>query len=186
MVNVVVHANPQIEWHRRYADFFISGFRKLGVDVTVSTSKKRLAGCDVAILFGTNLWKDVEKAGGDYIHVNRKFFGSDKKSIDDVVALGWNGLNGRGTFCVDDITPDRLSGFLNSEEIKNWKTGGKQILLCGQADLGRCTKYNTLDEWYHYVRTLTDIPIKFRPHPTRGKQNSLIEKIYMMLNLLSC
>jgi len=173
MVNIVIHAKTTIPWHKRYADFFVRGFKKHGISATVTQSSRRVDKCDIAVLFGPNNWKEIEKVNKPYIQVNRKFIGNDERAAHDIVAIGWDGMNGRATFCVDETTEDRLYRFLRLEEIQAWRTAGKQILICGQADTGRCAQYTNLKTWYAHIESTAKIPTKFRPHPTKGKQNSL-------------
>lgn len=190
MLNVVVHVNRIIPWHNRWVAFFISGFKKHDINITVSSSRRRLLNCDVAILFGTNTWKEIEKLDAPYIMVNRKFFGAEIHVAGDLVALSWNGFNGKGFHCAENISHDRIYNFLDPEkEIQDWKLHGTELLLCGQADLGRCTSYKTLEQWYTKVRNITNMPMRFRAHPTRGEQISLEEdlrnvKVAITLNSL--
>lgn len=168
MLNIVVHVNRSVGWHKRYAQFFIAGFKKHGINVDVSHSITRLPNCDIAILLGPNSWKKIEDTTGSYIMVNRKFFGSDKNSADDVVALSWDGFNGHGYFCVDDVSSLRLERFFIMADLKDWNKDGNKILLCGQADLGRCKTYPNLNKWYTTVMYKPGLPIRFRHHPTKG------------------
>ena len=73
--------------------------------------------------------------------------------------------------------PERLHKFINPEEqIKEWKTSDKQVLLCGQANLGRCKAYKSLDDWYGSIKTKTK-NLDFRPHPNHGKAVALKKQL---------
>jgi len=178
MSKIVIHMRPTIPWHKRWVKFFVTGFKKHGIDVVVSSSAQVTRGCDIAILFGPNMWKAIESSGVSYLMVNRKFFGVEEHVAGDIVAMGWNGFNGPATFCVEDVSPDRLRKFLDPEkEIQEWKSGGTNILICGQADLGRCTSYSNLEKWYNQVKITVNSLVKFRSHPTRKKLIPLDEEL---------
>jgi hypothetical protein len=158
-MKVVVHHQVGIKWHKRYLEYFTEGFRKHGIRVTAS-SNPNTEPCDVAVLFGPNYWKNIERTHPQYLMVNRKFIGD----VNDVVTIGWNGLNGRGVFCVDEVNPKRLRRHIF--DIDPWRepVNGHTLLL-GQFDVGRCGKYTTLEEWYRYVRSSTGDSIAFRAWP---------------------
>ena len=174
MLNISIHINPSIPWHKRWVTFFLNGFKKHDIDATVTSSRTRLPNCDIAILFGPNAWKAIENDKRPYIMVNRKFMGEEKHVAGDIVALSWDGFNGKGYHCVKDISPDRLNKFIKpDEDIKEWKPMGNTFLLCGQADIGRSTTYKYLTDWYKNVKNSTKEPIRFRSHPTQAKINKL-------------
>jgi hypothetical protein len=168
MTEVTIHANKGLAWQRRYVDLFRRGFAKQGIFPRVSAKAQRET--EVAVLFGPNYWKPIERDGGLYIMVNRVLISTDPQHVHDVVALSWNGFNGRGTFCVDDPNDDRLDLFINpAKDVKPWRQSGEYLLLCGQADLGRCGRYSHPGEWYDYVKGTAAEPVVFRPHPNFGR-----------------
>jgi len=168
-MNVTIHANKAIAWQKRYTEFFRRGFAKHGIFASVSNKARRES--EVAVLFGPNYWKNIERDGGDYIMVNRVLITKDPQHVHDVVAISWNGFNGRGTFCVDDPAEDRLRLFIDPvKDVKPWRKEGRYLLLCGQADLGRCGRYATPGEWYDYVKGTVAEPVMFRPHPNHGQR----------------
>lgn len=173
MLNIVIHLKKSIGWHIRYLEFFKCGFERHGIKITTSQFDNRIDNCDIAILFGPNHWKNIEAVNKPYILVNKNFFGD----IDDDVTISWDGFNGLGTFCVDEVDPKRLRKFIDPDkEIKEWKTDGKDILLCGQHNLGRCTNYRNLEQWYNEFEGKIK-NLKFRPHPTKGKAIALEQQL---------
>ena len=171
---IIIHANPAIKWHTRYAEAFRNGFNRQGIKCTITSNSNYVGTGDyLPVLLGPNCWKRVEqycdKNNKPYLFVNRKFFGTDPKSIDDVVAISYNGFNGRGYFCVDEVTDDRIKQFADPDFLfKDWQEG-KFTILCGQYDAGRCPE-DHLERFYTDVR-LNAENVKFRPHPRKGKQN---------------
>ena len=157
-MKVVIH-HTNIAWQRRYLDYFITGFKKHGIIAEPTRSEHKVES-DVAVLFGPNYWKNIERTHDNYLLVNRKFIGD----VNDNVTIGWDGLNGRARFCVDEVNPRRL--LRHSFAIEPWReydVGG--TLLLGQYDLGRCGRYATLEEWYRFVRENTGAAVRFRKWP---------------------
>ena len=169
-MKIAIHANPGVQWHRRYAEYFLRGFAKHGISAAVTQSAGRERDVDVAVLFGPNYWKQVERSGEPYLLVNRVLVSKHPKHVNDVVAISWDGFNGRGTFCVGDRDHSkRLDRFISpSKDIAGWRKEGEYLLLFGQADLGRCGRYGSTSEWYNYVQDTTNETVVFRPHPNQG------------------
>lgn len=168
-MKVAIHANVGTPWHKRYAAYFMKGFKQHGIDAHIAHSNFRDSADDVAVVFGPNYFKNVERNGLPYIMVNRVLLSTHPRHVNDVVAISWDGFNGRGTFCVDDITPGRLEKFINPQkDVAGWRKEGEYMLLCGQADVGRCGKYSTVGEFYRYVEATTNEQVVFRPHPNFG------------------
>jgi hypothetical protein len=168
-MKVAIHANPGVQWQRRFAEFFKTGFAKHGIAASVTQSAGRERGTDVAVLFGPNYWKQVERSGEPYLIVNRVLVSRNPRHVHDVVAISWDGLNGRGTFCVDDIDETRLEQFISpSKDVAGWRKQGDYLLLCGQADIGRCGRYGSVAEWYRLVENTANEPVVFRAHPNNG------------------
>ena len=162
MLKIVLHATTVIPWQKRWTQFFVEGFKKHNIDIEVSSSTQKVD-CDIAILFGPNRWKNIEKSGIPFIMVNRKFFGKEEHVAGDIVALSWDGFNGEGYHCVKDIDPNRLAKFIDIEnDIKEWQLDGTEYLVCGQADAGRSNL--NLKDWYQSI----NVGNRFRPHPTKA------------------
>lgn len=175
MVKVVIHAHPSIEWQMRYAKYAVEGLKRHNVDVSVTHEQKRQP-CDVAILMGPNLWIPVERTGQPYLMFNRKFVGNDPKVVHENCAIGWDGFNGNGTFCVDEVNPSRLLKYLNPDkEFEEWQKGGKNIILCDQSNIGRSTKFATLQQFFNYVQNTSDDKVIFRKKPS-GEHNISYER----------
>ncbi len=169
-MKVAIHANAGIQWHRRYAEYLKSGFARHGIDASVTRSAGRERGTDLAVLCGPNYWKQVERADGPYLMVNRVLVSKNPRHVNDVVAISWDGLNGRGTFCVDDIDSARLERFIApSKDVAGWRKDGNYLLLCGQADVGRCGRYGSTSEWYNYITSTSNEQVVFRPHPNNER-----------------
>lgn len=168
-MKVYIHANKAIQWHKRYSQYLITGFARHGITAEVTASAGREKDCDVAVLLGPNYWKQVERSGGAYLFVNRVLLSKHPKHVNDVVAISWDGFNGRGTFCVDDIDRKRMERFIDPcRDMLGWRKQGEYLLLCGQADTGRCGLYGSTSEWYTYVQDTTNEKVVYRPHPNQG------------------
>lgn len=168
-MQISIHAKTGVQWHKRYAEFFRKGFAAHGIDARVTAAGTRDTDDDVAVVFGPNYFKGVERSGLPYLMVNRVLLSTNPRHVNDVVAISWDGFNGRGTFCVDEITPGRLDRFINPQkDVRGWRKEGEYLLLCGQADVGRCGRYSTVGEFYRYVEGTTNEEVVYRPHPNNG------------------
>tara|TARA_R110002050_G_scaffold297567_1_gene459184 strand:+ start:68 stop:892 length:825 start_codon:yes stop_codon:yes gene_type:complete len=150
MTTYAIHAAANINWQRGLAPIIKEGLSKHGVNATITSSSIKES--DVSIILGPNFWKQVE-AKGNYIMFNRKFLGFEPQDVHENVAISWDGFNGNGIFCVKDINPQRLNVYLNDEDILDWQKKPKgNLLLCEQSDLGRCTRWPSVNAWYENVK----------------------------------
>lgn len=173
-MKAIIHATG-VPWQNRYLEFFRAGFAAHGIE-TERCIFDRVTPGDIHVLFGPNYWRNCEKKYKNYLQVNRKFIGD----VNDDVAIGWNGFNGRGQFCVDELVHDRFENALDRSPIKihPWRgTGERNFLLLGQADLGRCENYPRLAEWYKRM-SIQYAPARsnFRSWP-RGAGVSLLSDV---------
>lgn len=158
-MNVVIHCK-KLPWHKRYFEYFKRGFQRHGINVFRTEQTSPHSQADIAVLFGPNYWKAVERSHSNFLMVNRKFIGN----VDDNVTISWDGYNGHGRFCVQEVNPLRLRR--HSFDIRPWQDPVLgHVLLLGQFDLGRCGRYATLQEWYDHVKANTGDKILFRGWP---------------------
>ena len=167
-MKIVIHANPGIEWQGKWARYAVTGLHKHGLKAEITSSRVPVS-CDIAILMGPNAWTACETSR-PYIMFNRKFVGSNPADVHNYCAIGWDGFNGRGTFCVDEVDPTRLEKFLKPEEFLEWKKDGQHLLLCEQSNIGRATNVRSLDQYYKLVTTNPPFPVRFRRKPI-GEEN---------------
>lgn len=146
---VIIHAN-NLEWQRRYTRHVIQGLKRHGIKAAVTNDPKRQP-CDIAILMGPNAWQRVERAPGQYLMLNRKLVGNGPQVVHENCAISWNGFNGYGTFCVDEVDPKRLERYMKENEFEDWKRNGKAIVYGEQSNVGRSTNYRTLAQYYKFV-----------------------------------
>lgn len=164
-MKIVIHASPHIEWQGRYAQHTATGLKQHGINASITPASTR-QNCDVAILMGPNAWQQIERVNQPYIMFNRKFVGNNPKTVHENCAISWNGFNGYGTFCVEQVDPKRLERYVNPEtEITAWHKDGKYLLLCEQSNTGRSRRYQSLQQFYSYVNDNALMPVKFRKKP---------------------
>jgi len=151
-MKVSIHANSRFQWQQRYAVAVKEGLSKHGIDANITSSRKRES--DISVIHGPNSYQDIEKDGGNFIMLNRKFLGFGERDAHDIVAISWNGFNGMGIFCVDEnrMSEKRLYRFLDQREIEHWSLNNDNYLLCQQQDTGRSTKFNDINKWYRHVQ----------------------------------
>ena len=152
MKKISIHASNNIPWHKRYAQAAKEGLERHGIIVNVTNSRKRES--DVAMVMGPNLFQSIEKDGGQFMIINRKFLGFNERDAHDIVTVSWNGFNGMGIFCIDQDRMDRsrLEKYLDPREIEHWSLDSDNYLLCQQHDTGRSTKFNDINKWYRHVQ----------------------------------
>jgi len=149
---VSIHASSNIPWQKRYAVAVKEGLSKHGIDANITSSRKRES--DVSVIHGPNLYQAIEKDGGNFIMLNRKFLGFGEIDVHDNCAISWNGFNGMGIFCVDQNRMDggRLEKYIDQREIEHWSLDSDNYLLCQQHDTGRSTRFDDINKWYWNVR----------------------------------
>lgn len=169
--SVAIYSTRAIEWQTRYARHAEAGLTKHGVKV-VHMQNPNPVKCDAAIVMGPNRWKAIEQSGMPYLMFNRKLIGNDPKIVHKYCAVGWDGFNGRATFCVDSIDPKRVEKFISLDQIEHWHYFGEHLLMCEQTDTGRCTDYANISHFYKKV--MNDAPpgveVKLKRKPV-GEQN---------------
>ena len=149
---VSIHASSNIPWQKRYAVAVKEGLSKHGIDANITSSRKRES--DVSVIHGPNLYQAMEKDGGNFIMLNRKFLGFEERDVHDNCAISWNGFNGMGIFCVDrnSMDGDRLEKYIDLREIEHWSLDSDNYLLCHQHDTGRSTRFDDINKWYRNVQ----------------------------------
>lgn len=152
MKKIAIHASNSLSWHKRYAQAAKEGLERHGIAVNITNSRKRES--DVALIMGPNLFQSIEKDGGEFMIINRKFLGFNERDAHDIVTVSWNGFNGMGIFCVDQnrMSEKRLDRFLDQREIEHWSLNSDNYLLCHQYDTGRSERYNDINKWYRNVQ----------------------------------
>jgi len=128
---------------------------------------------DLAVIWGVrfpNIIQGQKQHGGDYLVLERGYF----RDRMNYFSLGYNGLNGRAEFHAENSPPDRWQK--HGVKVKPWKTDGKYILLMGQVSGDQSLQAINISDWYREiiekVKSLTDMPIFFRPHPNARQQKT--------------
>jgi hypothetical protein len=160
-MNIAIHAKQSIPWQKKVALLYQNGLARHGIKAQIVDSPKRIS--DIALVLGPNFWKQIENDGKPYLMGNRKFVGFGDH-VHTTNAISWDGFNGYGRFCVKDIDETRLSKFLDVIKMHPQRKG-KYNLLCEQYDLGRCTKYGNVNQWYDEIKKF------FSPLKVRSKKN---------------
>lgn len=85
-------------------------------------------------------------------------------------SLGWNGLNGHAQFEIDDVDGSRWLRHY-SLVVQPWRTDGEYVLVMGQVPADMSVQRIDFKAWARStmarLRELTDLPVLFRPHPSR-------------------
>lgn len=154
---IIIHANTNIPWHRRYLSAFSRGFSAHSVSAS-TTAQDRYSDTDSAIhvIFANNFWQRTWKAcpRNRLVTVNRCYFGN----AHEHVAIGWGGFNGQAAFAQPQ-GPKRLSNFLLPLEPIRKAHKDTQVLVLGE-----------------YNRAAPKIGHQLRPHPQGTPNPNGLEK----------
>ena len=155
MAAVAIHYEPAVEWQRKRVDQFQVGLDALGVESMRTTSRYRVG--ELAVLFGTTFWRNIED-DGEFLLVDRASWGDP-----DYVQLVWNGHGRRG----DHKVPSDTRGREIDVDVQPWNIRGNQVILCGQTDT-YSPYYKNLEDWY------AEVPAThFRRHPAGSNPTGL-------------
>jgi len=150
----------------------LDGFKRHGIKAEWK-NKHYYKPSDLAVIWGVRFPEIIQgqKAhGGDYLVLERGYF-RDRMTY---FGLGFNGLNGHAEFHAEGSPPDRWEK--HGVEVKPWKTDGRYILLMGQVSGDQSVRHLHISDWYkeviEKVKSLTDMPIFFRPHPKARQQET--------------
>lgn len=106
----------------------------------------------------------LRRSGHEVLVFERAYLG-DRFSW---TSIAWNGLNGRGDFCLPKtITSERFEK--NFAPLTPWKTGGKYVLIAGQIIGDMSLQGKDLTKFYEEAAEklgkIHGLPVYFRPHP---------------------
>jgi hypothetical protein len=82
-------------------------------------------------------------------------------------SLAWDGLNGRGNFCLPDgAMPER---FARHFTMQDWRQDGEFVMIAGQVPRDASLQGRDLAPWYAEAAEAATaayrLPVRFRPHP---------------------
>lgn len=161
------------EEHDRVLTACAKGIRAYGVDV-ITPLVTEYVPVDIAVVFGVYK-KQVPashargKVMYEQVKAKKLTLVLEKGFIkrDDYYMAGFNGLNNRAKFNNKNSPPDRWK--LLQTAIAPMRSTGENIVICGQVPWDASVQGVDIVNWYgeliKYIRTLTDRPIIFRPHP---------------------
>lgn len=160
----VIHAAPQIDWHRQRAPQIAAGLKAIGVRCEIVSDTNRREG--LPILLGTTRWRALEQ--GDYLLVDRASFGDPH-----FVQLVRNGHGRRGDHRVPSGAPaERWEWIEDRAAVRLAPWGcGKRRVLCGQTET-YSPAWQSLALWYAAVGLY---PSHFRKHPAGENPTGLPE-----------
>jgi hypothetical protein len=159
---VVIHASPNIGWHREFTPKVCNGLKALGVNYQVTHERRRIGG-GVAILLGTSLFRAVEN--GPFLLVDRCSMGDTNKWV----TLVRDGHGRRGDHRVPQGAPaERWEWMEDAANVRvlPWRSGRRRV-LCGQTET-YSPHYADLAAWYGTVKAT-----HFRKHPAGDNPTGL-------------
>ncbi|WP_374374495.1 hypothetical protein [Dongia sp.] len=125
----------------------------------------------IAICWGWRRGKELQSRGYDVLLVERGYIGDRR----DWTSLAWNGLNGRGDFCLAAGIPalDVSRSALLGSQMQDWRSATRRrtdtIFVMGQVMGDQSLQGRDLTPWYrdvfHQARQRFGMPVLLRPHP---------------------
>lgn len=142
------------------------GCYKAGVKAAITTNQPKTK--NVAC-WGWRKGQQLRAEGHNVLVFERAYLG-DRFSW---TSIAWNGLNGRGDFCLPkEIKPER---FTNNFSLKPWKKDGDIIVIMGQLRGDMSLRGIDLTAFYEKkaaeLEALYRKKVFFRPHPARPEAN---------------
>jgi len=168
---------------RNHFESFLNGVKKHGVEVFSIDHPSKYKDCDLVFTHGTpkkahptfeymdTFFKEQARRGSSVLVMDNGYLKRDShvRQDDAYLSLGFNGLNGRATFVIDDMPSDRWDQL--GIQLQPWEIKEGHILICGQ--LARDSSVQHLQpnytSWMQKIvddmSSNTDKQIIFRPHP---------------------
>lgn len=143
------------------------GLRAQGVAVTITTDSREARGHDFAVCWGWRIGRALQQLGLHVLIAERGYLGDRFHWT----SLAWDGLNGRGSFCLDEIPPlDPARRAIMVDTLKPWRgRGGDKIVIMGQVPGDESLQGRDLGPWYlAQAKAASDrfrMPVMLRPHP---------------------
>lgn len=159
--------SPTSETQKAVFERAARGARAQGIKCSIEAEPKSKA-------VGVWGWRNGEKwhkMGHDVLVFERGYLGDRY----EWTSIAWNGLNGRGDFCLTgNETFERFAK--NHEPLKPWRDDGDKIIIMGQVPGDMSLQGKDLTQFYEMVANLWGqaykMPVMFKPHPVgveRGK-----------------
>ena len=164
-MTVAIHCEPKVEWQKKRIQDFSHGLTALGIEHGATSCRHRIS--DIAILFGTTFWRDIERDGGKWMLVDRASVGDP-----EYVQLVWNGHGQRGDHMtpdsIDDARWNALGVKLEPQRIGFEGSGFDDTVICGQTET-YSPHWDRIEDWYASIEGATH----FRPHPAGDNPTGL-------------
>lgn len=169
MITEMTVIAARLHWHLDHATAFSEGLKAHGVRAHPSPPTTRARTKYVAC-WGWHIGEHLRRRGHEVLVIERGYVG-DRFAWS---SLGWNGLNGRATFCPKDDA-SRFETH-HAHLLKPWKDGGDYVLLIGQVPGDASLAGKNLAPWYEQTARAAAVayglPVRFRPHPMALKRNA--------------
>lgn len=166
-MRITIHFHDTLKHHSFWGNSFAEGLRSHGIEPQITIGYNP-SDCDLAVFWGHHeraraIMEAQLSRGLHYLVMERGYFG-DRFAW---TSLGYDGHNGRADFCNTKSSGDRWRR--HRRRMKAWNPGNEYILLIGQVPTDAAIAKINIEKWYDetvtWLKDITDIPIKFRPHP---------------------
>lgn len=163
MIRVGISVEPATKHHNEHAKALQRGLKRHGIDSFVKSSGP--FDTPVVACWGWRRGSVLRDLGKQVLVMERGYVGDRFQWT----SLGWNGLNGRADFRLPAQVDDQRWRDNFENLMKPWQMGGDRIVVMGQhpndASVRRIKFVEWADSVIEKLRTMTDTPIVFRPHP---------------------
>jgi len=154
--------------HKFSADKFIEGLKKHGQDYEVWDLTTR-GYCDLLVTWGLRNIDRFEGMYSNFLLIEAAYLQPriDEKSWPLWYSLGFNGLNGRGTYLNEDKDSYRFNKHFDDGRVRPYRDEGEFILVAMQVPGDASLRHykGSYDSIIKEIEKATETPVKVRPHP---------------------
>lgn len=153
----------------------VEGAKKQGIKASLHISAPSL-GTKAVACWGWRRGEQLRAAGHDVLVFENGYLGDRLKQW---ISIAWNGLNGRGNFCLPDQVDEKR--FADNFKLEPWRTDGECIIIMGQVRGDMSLRGHDLGDWYEdqAAKFVAEYgkPVFYRPHPAGGDTKNFNPRI---------
>lgn len=168
-MKATISARP-LSHQRVWATAMAKGLERHGVQAQMVEDPCQVRGCDFAVCWGWRIGERLRQQGHEVLVLERGYVG-DRFTWTSVA---WNGLNGRGDFCLPETVDGRRAERHFGHLMKPWRHDGRVVAIMGQVQGDASLQGQNMTAWYRETAAGSarayGLPVVFRPHPVADRR----------------
>lgn len=164
-----ISARP-LSHQQAWATAMAKGLERHGVQVQRVEDPGQVRGCDFVVCWGWRIGERLRKQGHEVLVLERGYIG-DRFTW---TSLAWNGLNGRGDFCLPETVDHGRARRHFGHLLKPWRGEGQVVAIMGQVQGDASIQGQNMTVWYREAADAAarayGLPVVFRPHPVADRR----------------